>query len=496
MKLYFEAEKYLRSSGNERGSLQSRIFNEKSLTNSPKHVFALVISTLKYKEYIVKVIKASKLKASPIIKKLRVTDEMLWLLTHDLLFQAKGRIQSGKHPIKDAFLQHKTRLTSELIKLKLKYKIKSVEEFPNLKGQNDETPIRWFRVNQIKITTAVFFEKYDFFKKLQPVSDISEITSTGFLYQDDFVPNLYGVHNRELIMKSDAYAKGELIIQDRASCFPGHILFNDPQFQPTHIIDACAAPGNKTTHTASYLYDKPSSVVYAFERDNKRVEILKKMCNLASNKPNLIQITHADFTSVNPNDFKDIEALVVDPSCSGSGIFGRAIEDSLEQHKEEISTERLNKLSRFQFSIMKHALSFPGAKKVVYSTCSIHAEENERVVVDLLLDENVKKAGWTLAPRNVVISTWPRRGWPQEFTALQEEGRSVGDLAGGCVRAVAKEDGGIGFFAACFVRREAASRGEGEEKEEQEQELELEDELEEEEQEEEQEEEDWTGFGP
>lgn len=444
MKLYFEAEKYL--TGNERGSIQSRIFNDK-LTNSPKHVYALVISTLKYKPYIVKVIKASKIKDSPMIKKLKIRDTMLWLLVHDLLFQTKGRIQLGKHPIKDAFLLHRTRLHSELIKLKLKYKVKSVDQFPGVET-DDETPVRWFRVNQIKIKTPAFFEKHQFFKNLQPVSTVQEITGPGAIYQDDYIPNLYGVHNKEAIMNTQAYETGELIIQDRASCFPGHILFND-EWKPVQVIDACAAPGNKTTLVALYLNETPNSVVYAFERDSKRVEILKKMCNTACNKKLLIQITHADFTTVNPSDFADIDGLVVDPSCSGLGIFGRAIEDGQEQ---QVDTERLNKLSRFQFKIMKHALSFPNAKKVVYSTCSIHAEENERVVVDLLLDEDIKSLGWELAPREIVISLWPRRGYAEEFSALAGE-KTVEDLAGGCVRAVAKEDGGIGFFAACFVRK-------------------------------------------
>ena len=105
-------------------------------------------------------------------------------------------------------------------------------------------------------------------------------------------------------------------------------------------------------------------------------------------------MTHADFTTTKPEDFPDVTGLVVDPSCSGSGIFGRALEDSHnEEEIENVNTERLNKLAGFQFAIMKHALLFPSARKVVYSTCSIHAQENERVVVDLLLDPEVNRRG-------------------------------------------------------------------------------------------------------
>ena len=42
--------------------------------------------------------------------------------------------------------------------------------------------------------------------------------------------------------------------------------------------------------------------------------------------------------------------------------------------QDEATAERLNKLSLFQLTILKHALTFPAVKKVVYSTCSVHKE--------------------------------------------------------------------------------------------------------------------------
>lgn len=453
MKLYFEAENFLK--GGEKG-LKTRIFNAK-LTNSPKHVYALVISTLKFKEHIITIIKKSKLEQFPAIRKLKVKENLLMLLVHDYLFSSKGRIQSGKHPIKDAFLANKTRLHAELIKLKLKHQVKSVEDLPLRSGlDDDETPIRWFRINTIKTTPEALFKKYPFFSDLQPVSTIEEIKAPGVLYQDPYIENLYGIHPREKLTNSEAYSKGEVIIQDRASCFPAAILFNHTADQHCQVIDATAAPGNKTTHLASYV-DTLDGVVYAFERDDRRVKVLKTMCETATGKKrkDLIHPTHADFTTIKSTDFPQITGLIVDPSCSGSGIFGRAVEDasSAEQTNEDIDTERLNKLAGFQFKIVKHALSFPKAHKVVYSTCSIHPHENERVVVDLLKDPEIQSLGWKLADRKYVVPNWPRRGWEEEFSTLCDgDLDKCKNLAGGCVRFVPKEDGGIGFFAACFVR--------------------------------------------
>jgi 16S rRNA C967 or C1407 C5-methylase (RsmB/RsmF family) len=52
---------------------------------------------------------------------------------------------------------------------------------------------------------------------------------------------------------------------------------------------------------------------------------------------------------------------------------------------------RLEKLRAFQIAALKKAMSFPAVRHVVYSTCSIHEEENESVVTEVLLNntENI-----------------------------------------------------------------------------------------------------------
>ncbi|GMM38258.1 rRNA (cytosine-C5-)-methyltransferase [Saccharomycopsis crataegensis] len=492
MLLYFESEQFL-TNDPKNASLKSRIFesaDSKKIKSNGKQVLALVSSTLRYQQFLKDIIKHSKLLKPSGTTKIpkKLTPKLSLLLVHDLLLTKSGRIQSAKHPIKDYVLAHKTRIHSEFIKLKLKHKVKDLSELVKDDQEDDNnrdyTPVRWVRVNTIKSTVDAVLTKDPFFKKLTKVDAFEKVIDTpGTIFHDPYIPNLYGLHPKDKVTSTDAYKQGKIIIQDRASCFPAHILHPSPG---DHIIDACAAPGNKTTHAASYVKNQKHSIV-AFERNSARSQILRKMVARAG-ASKCISVKNQDFTTASPKEFNDVVGFIVDPSCSGSGIFGRSKDDKLNKNQPEKKTsektttneeediveenddddeeeeeeeeepisgkdkERLAKLSSFQFTIVKHALSFPSAKKLVYSTCSIHAEENEQVVIDLLNDGQIKNAGWRLCTRDQVIPDWPRRGWSDEFVKARFGEQESKALAEGCIRSLPKVDGGIGFFAAAFER--------------------------------------------
>ncbi|ODQ63547.1 S-adenosyl-L-methionine-dependent methyltransferase [Nadsonia fulvescens var. elongata DSM 6958] len=455
MSLYFEAARFLEDKSKS-GSLQSRIFNynkdpknkKSQLKSNPKQIFALVYSTLKYKKILVEVIKSSKI----LKEEKTLTLSLALLLSHDLLCTKSGRINCGKVALKDNFLKHKTRLKAELTRFKLKHKVRDIQELI----EEDETPVRWFRVNTILSNVEEVLKSLSTLEKVDTIEEIKP----GKLYHDIHVPFLFGIHPSERITSSFIYKTGKIIIQDRASCFPATILCPKPGDK---VIDTCSAPGNKTTHAASFLKNMPNSI-YAFERDPERAKILEKMVKKAG-ADRSIMINTRDFLATDPLDkkYEKITGFIVDPSCSGSGIFGRAHEDdhnendNENEHENEKETDqkdiyRLHKLSEFQYKIVKHALSYPAARKLVYSTCSIHAIENEKVVIKLLQDPEVQKQGWSVAPKDTVLPKWERRGWPEVFQEAGYDEVMAKKLADGCVRTLPKIDGGIGFFAVCFER--------------------------------------------
>lgn len=70
----------------------------------------------------------------------------------------------------------------------------------------------------------------------------------------------------------------------------------------------------------------------------------------------------------------------MDPPCSGSGMTNRlSLYGGFEGEVNE-DNDRLYKLCGLQFKLLSHAMrDFPSAKRIVYSTCSLHQDENERV---------------------------------------------------------------------------------------------------------------------
>lgn len=105
-----------------------------------------------------------------------------------------------------------------------------------------------------------------------------------------------------------------------------------------------------------------------------------------------------DFTQVDINDprFQHVTHILLDPSCSGSG---RQYQEDLSQKVDSNHLrQRLKHLSTFQLRLITHAMAFPAALKIIYSTCSIYKEENEQVIERALKTCIAQERGWHIVP--------------------------------------------------------------------------------------------------
>lgn len=115
-------------------------------------------------------------------------------------------------------------------------------------------------------------------------------------------------------------------------------------------------------------------------------------------------------------------------------------------------------------------------KRIVYSTCSIHAAENEHVVRDALQSEECLSGRFDLASPGDVLPAWKRRGIPEEMNNPGEYHRAYHCLslrsdfpdisyigaadAASLVRCSPGEDATNGFFVSLFVRQISTAEAE------------------------------------
>ena len=234
--------------------------------------------------------------------------------------------------------------------------------------------------------------------------------------------------------------------------------------QEGDIIDACAAPGNKTSHMAAltecHRKKGVKCKIFAFDKNPRRAKLLRMRMESAGAN-GIIDVSNEDFLNVDASSVKytSVSCILLDPSCSGSGV-ARALERVIERGVDESAEPklqievdlRLEKLRTFQLAALRKAMTFPSARYIVYSTCSIFKEENESVIAEALGLVSLSSAmlvgtvdatvPWTLI-EPLRLASWTRRGDPYP-------GLSV-DLQKKLIRCH-PSDGLNGFFVAVLKR--------------------------------------------
>ncbi|KAJ9107949.1 hypothetical protein QFC19_002692 [Naganishia cerealis] len=376
---------------------------------------------------------------------------LLLVLLHDLLFSKDAKIQaSDKWPPKVAVMRHATRLKAELVKLQIKKGLTNKESF-EMEGGNIAAMIpRYVRSNSNVIQQDTLIEHLTSGPK--PFKMIETPTyppPPNTFFRDPHLDELLVFPPSTKFDQNPDYANGGIILQDKASCFPAKVLMHDwDGTGEEEIIDGTAAPGNKTSFISALMGNEGK--VYAFERSHQRFKTLEKMLGRASCKN--VAAKRADFLETKPADFAKVTRILLDPSCSGSGIVNRLdylLEDA-EPEDDDVKAERLDKLASFQLQMIRHAMKFPAATRIVYSTCSVHKEEDEEVVMHALECPEARDHGWELAPRSEVLPSWDRRGLPDHLHGDQV-------LADGVIRCIPGEDHTNGFFVSCFIKRDSRS---------------------------------------
>ncbi len=176
-----------------------------------------------------------------------------------------------------------------------------------------------------------------------------------------------------------ALESGHCYIQDPSTLLACQLLAPKPEEK---ILDACAAPGGKTSYLAQLMQNRGTLI--ACDRAPKRLQILKD--NLLRLGATIVRPIRHDWTRDNlPKEIASIapfDRVLVDAPCTNTGVIRRRVDVRWRLRPEDFS-----KMPNEQFIITRAVLPLikPGGI-LVYSTCSLEWEENE-IVVDRLVAE-------------------------------------------------------------------------------------------------------------
>jgi 16S rRNA (cytosine967-C5)-methyltransferase len=224
------------------------------------------------------------------------------------------------------------------------------------KWNNLPAPV-YGRINRLKIDRHKFLQLYPTSRPLTRNSDFVEFYT----------------------LPTGALRRGHCYVQDPSTVVACQLLGPKPGEK---VLDACAAPGGKTGYLAELMQNL--GTIVACDRDPERLEILKE--NMARLGARIVQNSRhhwihghvpADIATLAPFD-----RILVDVPCSNTGVMRRRAD--LRWRLGQADFARMQQL---QIEIVRALVPLLKSNGVlVYSTCSLEAEENEKIVRQMLAE--------------------------------------------------------------------------------------------------------------
>ncbi|HEY1807806.1 MAG TPA: transcription antitermination factor NusB [Acidobacteriaceae bacterium] len=232
--------------------------------------------------------------------------------------------------------------------------------------------------------------------------------------------------------RSEAFRAGRIRIQDEGSQLVAEIAAASLP-ATKKVLDLCAAPGGKTAILAERL---PDAAITAVDVSRKRLEGMRRTMPEALAKRTQFEVADATRMQLQP----EWDLILCDVPCSGTGTMARNPEIRLR-----VTEGDLGRQQERQRAILRAGLAgLPPGGRLLYSTCSLEPEENERVV-EAVLEET---PGFRLVPVEGILDALAASG------VITAEGRERLRSAteGPYLRTIPGVHPCDGFFAAAFEK--------------------------------------------
>ena len=192
------------------------------------------------------------------------------------------------------------------------------------------------------------------------------------------------------------FKEGYFTVQDESAGMASIVL--NP-LENEFVLDACSAPGGKTTYLAEIMNNKGK--IIAWDIYEHRLNLIKQ--NYKRLGINIIETYLNDATIYKEEYFEKFDKILLDVLCLGTGVIRRKPDIKWQRKKENI-----NEITKIQMQILETCSKYlKKGGELVYSTCSIFEEENQNII-DSFLNKNpeYKISRYENITNNVEISKY------------------------------------------------------------------------------------------
>jgi 16S rRNA (cytosine967-C5)-methyltransferase len=251
---------------------------------------------------------------------------------------------------------------------------------------------------------------------------LSELVAAGVVARPvEWAPTAVRLDEPVALAALPGFREGRVSVQDTGAQLAAPLLAAQPGMR---VLDACAAPGGKTGHLLEHTPGLAELV--AVDIDGSRVARIEENLKRLNRAARLVV---ADIRR--PTDFWDgrpFDRILLDAPCSSTGVIRRHPDIKLLRRTDDIQV-----LAAAQLEILKAAFKMLAVGgRLLYSTCSVLPDENQRVVERFL--ETEPTARTAAFPARVVLAP-----------GALERGTGVQLLPGA-------EAGTDGFYYACVEK--------------------------------------------
>ena len=233
-----------------------------------------------------------------------------------------------------------------------------IEKIEEICKYSNEKPKLTIRVNKLKTTPEILKEKLEN-KKIK----VEKAKLDSFLY----------IQNAKNIENIEEFKEGLFTVQDEGAGLIPFVLNPKPN---EIVLDACSSPGGKTTYMAELMQNKGK--IIAWDMYEHRVKLVEKAMERLG--ISIIETKEQDATILKEEYLQKFDKILLDVPCSGLGVLKRKPDIKWQRTLKDIE-----EIANIQMKILTTCSKYlKNNGEIIYSTCTILKEENEKIIEKFL----------------------------------------------------------------------------------------------------------------